>query len=223
MVRRRNIINTIERKHDTGIHMNIKNKDDMKNKFFLNTKSPAFAECLEYCEKVANSNVNILLIGESGTGKDVAAKYIHFCSERDSHEMVAVNCSAFTETLLESELFGYEQGAFTGAIKSKQGKFELAHEGTLFLDEIGDTSLLTQVKLLGVIETKQFERIGSNKPMLIDFRLICATNKDLEQNIIDEKFREDFFYRISTIAIRIPPLRERKEDLNDMIAFFEAV
>lgn len=213
-------MNLNEKKNIFSMHTEVKNKDDMKKKFYLDTKSPAFAECLENCEKVASSNVNILLLGESGTGKDVAAKYIHFCSHRDSHEMVAVNCSAFTETLLESELFGYEQGAFTGAIKSKKGKFELAHEGTLFLDEIGDTSLLTQVKLLRVIETKQFERIGSNTPMLIDFRLICATNKDLEQNIIEEKFREDFFYRISTIAIRVPPLRERKEDLYDMVSFF---
>lgn len=200
--------------------MEIKNKDDMKKNFFLDTKSPAFAEALRYCEKVAASNVNVLLIGESGTGKDVAARYIHYCSLRDSHEMVAVNCSAFTETLLESELFGYEQGAFTGATKSKKGKFELAHQGTLFLDEIGDTSLVTQIKLLRVIENKAFERIGSNTPMHIDFRLICATNKDLEENIMDGEFREDFFYRISTIAIRIPPLRDRKEDLRDMIDFF---
>lgn len=200
--------------------MEIKNKDDMKKNFFLDTKSPAFAEALRYCEKVAASNVNVLLIGESGTGKDVAARYIHYCSLRDSHEMVAVNCSAFTETLLESELFGYEQGAFTGATKSKKGKFELAHQGTLFLDEIGDTSLVTQIKLLRVIENKAFERIGSNTPMHIDFRLICATNKDLEENIMDGEFREDFFYRISTIAIIIPPLRDRKEDLRDMIDFF---
>lgn len=200
--------------------MDVKDIDDMHKKFLLNTKSPVFAETLRYCEKVANSNSNVLLIGESGTGKEVAAKYIHLCSQRASNDVVAVNCSAFTETLLESELFGYEQGAFTGALKAKKGKFELAHEGTLFLDEIGDTSLLTQVKLLRVIETKKFERIGSNTPMLIDFRLICATNKDLEENILNATFREDFFYRISTIAIRIPPLRERKEDLMDMINFF---
>lgn len=200
--------------------IDIKSKEDMKKRFFLNTKSPAFAESLRYCEKVASSNSNVILLGESGTGKEVAAKYIHFCSNRASNNMVAVNCSSFTEALLESELFGYEKGAFTGALKAKKGKFELAHEGTLFLDEIGDTSLLTQVKLLRVIETKNFERIGSNNPMYIDFRLICATNKDLEQNILNETFREDFFYRISTIAIRIPPLRERKEDLMDMVRFF---
>lgn len=201
-------------------NVDIKSKEDMKRGFFLNTKSPAFAEALEYCERVATSNVNVLLIGESGAGKDVAARYIHYCSLRDTNKMVAVNCSAFTETLLESELFGYEQGAFTGAIRSKKGKFELAHKGTLFLDEIGDTSLLTQVKLLRVIENKTFERIGSNTQMHIDFRLICATNKELDENILDGTFREDFFYRISTIAIRIPPLRDRKEDLKDMIDFF---
>ncbi|MSU00697.1 sigma-54 interaction domain-containing protein [Tissierella pigra] len=203
-----------------GEYTNNKEINNIKKNFFLNTKSPAFAESLRYCEKVANSNANVLLIGESGTGKEVASQYIHACSPRASNNMVTVNCSAFTETLLESELFGYEQGAFTGALKSKKGKFELAHEGTLFLDEIGDTSLLTQVKLLRVIETKEFERIGSNTPMLIDFRLICATNNDLEENILNNTFREDFFFRISTIAIRIPPLRERKEDLMDMVQFF---
>lgn len=201
-------------------NMMLNDRDYMHQKFFLNTKSPAFAECLKYCEKVANSNSNVLLIGESGTGKEVAAKYIHSCSQRAANKLIAVNCSAFTNTLLESELFGYEQGSFTGASKSKKGKFELAHNGTLFLDEIGDTSLLTQVKLLRIIETKKFERIGSNTPMLIDFRLICATNKDLVENILSDTFREDFFYRISTIAIKIPPLRERKEDLMDMIDFF---
>ena len=193
---------------------------DMKKNFFFNTKSPAYRRAMEDCQRVAASNVNVLLIGESGSGKDVAAQYIHACSRRSHMPLVAVNCNAYTESLLEAELFGHEQGAFTGATKSRTGKFELADKGTLFLDEIGDINLTTQVKLLRAIETKRIERIGGNNSKQLDFRLITATNRDLVAKVQDGTFREDFFYRISTIVIRIPPLKERREDLVYMILFF---
>lgn len=186
----------------------------------LTSRSPVFLKSLEYCRKVAASNVNVLLIGESGTGKEVAAQYIHAASPRSNHPFVAVNCSAYPESLLESELFGHEAGAFTGAIKDKRGMIELAHQGTLFLDEIGETVPTTQIKLLRVLETKQVERVGANQPRQIDFRLISATNADMHEVTGNQGFREDFFYRISSIVIRIPPLRERREDLPILIDFF---
>ena len=194
-------------------------ENDMKKKFFFNTKSPAYRRALEDCERVAASNVNVLLIGESGSGKDVAAQYIHACSRRSDMPLIAVNCNAYTESLLEAELFGHEQGAFTGAIKGRAGKFELADKSTLFLDEVGDINLTTQVKLLRAIETKEIERLGGNNKKVLDFRLIAATSRDLPTKVINGEFREDFFYRISTIVIRSPPLRERKEDLEGMIHF----
>ena len=200
--------------------LDISSKADMFDKFFLKSKSPAFNKCLSDCEKVAKSSVNVLLVGESGTGKDVAANYIHLCSSRCDKNMVAVNCSSYTESLLESELFGYDEGAFTGATKSKEGKIELSDKGTLFLDEIGDSSPATQLKLLRAIETRKIERIGSNMSRSLDFRLICATNRDLKEDILNNLFREDFFYRISSIVIKVPSLKERKEDLPDMIDFF---
>ena len=200
--------------------MNVKQKEEIQKEFFLQTKSPAFQKSLDYCAQVASANSNVLLIGESGSGKEVAAKYIHALSSRAEKPLVSVNCNAFTETLLEAELFGYEQGAFTGASKSHTGKFELADQGTFFLDEIGDLNVTTQIKLLRTIETKMVERIGSNKKRHIEFRLISATNRDLSKAIIDGLYREDFFYRISTIVIKIPALRERKEDLKDMIMYF---
>lgn len=189
-------------------------------KYFMDTKSPAYARTLLDCKRVANSNVNVLLIGESGVGKDVAAQYIHALSRRSDKAFVAVNCNAYTESLLEPELFGVEPGIFSDTIRRRIGKFELADHGTLFLDAIGDVSRTTQVKLLRTIETKELERLGSNNKKMLDFRLITATSRDLPSQVVDGSFREDFFYRISTIVIRIPPLRERKEDLEDLIDFF---
>lgn len=201
-----------------------KQKNEQKNifidKFFLKSKSHIFKKMIDQCEKVAKSKANILLIGESGTGKEVAAQYIHYNSSRYDKKFVPINCSSFTETLLESELFGYEEGSFTGAVKSKQGRVEISNGGTLFLDEVGDINLQTQTKLLRVLETKKIMRLGSNLERLIDFRLICATNKDLIKSIMDNKYREDFFYRISTIVIEVPSLRKRYEDLKDLIEFF---
>ena len=195
-------------------------KEKLLNHYLLESTSESYNKMLSHCEKVANTKANILLTGESGTGKEVAAKYIHLCSPRSTNSFVPINCSAFTETLLESELFGHEQGSFTGALKAKQGRFEYANNGTLFLDEVGDINLTTQVKLLRVLETKRVERLGSNIEKLIDFRLISATNKDLLCEVVNDKFREDFFYRISTIVINIPPLRERRNDLDKLIKFF---
>ena len=195
-------------------------KETLKKQFHLETKSPLFRQALDFCERVADSQANVLLTGESGCGKEIASRYIHACGKRSSQNFVAVNCSAFTETLLESELFGHEQGSFTGASKTHTGKFELSNHGTLFLDEIGDLSLTTQIKLLRALETKQIERIGSNTKREIDFQLITATNQDLPEKIRNREFREDFFYRISTIVIKIPALRQRKEDLPELISFF---
>lgn len=188
--------------------------------YYLDTKSQAYARTLLDCRRVAASNANVLLIGESGTGKDVAAQYIHTLSRRAEHPFVAVNCNAYAESLLEAELFGVEPGIFSDTIRRRVGKFELADHGTLFLDAIGDVSLTTQVKLLRAIETKEIERLGGNNKKLLDFRLITATSRDLPTEVLGGSFREDFFYRVSTIVIRIPPLRERKEDLEGMIWFF---
>lgn len=192
----------------------------LDNNYFFKTKNPLFAKTLEFCRKASKCNANILLSGESGTGKEVLAKYIHCTGNRKSGNFVAINCTAYSETLLESELFGHEQGSFTGATATKQGKIEIAQNGTLFLDEVGDISVQSQTKLLRVIETKAFERIGSNVNMEIDFHLVSATNVNIKQAIVDDKFREDFFYRISTIVINVPPLREHREDLPYLIQMF---
>ncbi len=195
-------------------------KEAQKEHYMLESKSKLFQEVLCIARKSATANVNVLLLGESGVGKEVIARYIHQHSERSNRHFMAVNCHTLPDNLLEAELFGYEKGAFTGAIESRKGKFEAANGGTLFLDEIGDISLSTQVKLLRVLETKEIERIGSNRSIDLDFRLISATNKNLVQEIENGSFREDLFYRLSTIVIEVPPLRKRKEDLEMFIQFF---
>ena len=192
----------------------------MNFNYLLDTHSPKFKEVLRIAKKAAESNANILILGESGTGKEVIAKYIHQCSSRKDENFVAVNCQAFSDGLLESELFGHEKGAFTGAVERRIGRFEEADKGTLFLDEIGELSPNTQVKLLRVIENKTIERIGSNKNIGINLRLISATNRNLDKEIRDGKFREDLFYRINTITVDVPTLKERKEDIPILIKFF---
>ncbi|WDV47993.1 sigma-54 dependent transcriptional regulator [Clostridiaceae bacterium M8S5] len=194
--------------------------DQIDYNFMLNTSSESFRKALNIVKKASESNINILILGESGVGKEVFAKYIHQCSNRRKHPFMAVNCHAFSESLLESELFGHEKGAFTGALERRIGRFEAANDGTLFLDEIGDTPYNTQVKLLRTLENKKIERIGSNQAIDVDFRLICATNQNLYNMINDGIFREDLFYRISNIIVEIPPLRDRKEDLPELIDFF---
>lgn len=187
--------------------------------YLLDSNSNQYKNMLKIAEKAATSNSNILILGESGTGKEVVAKYIHQMSNRKNENFVAVNCQVFSEGVLESELFGHEKGAFTGAIEKRIGRFEEANNGTLFLDEIGELSLNTQVKLLRVLESRTFERIGSNKNISTDIRLISATNRKLSDEIKSGKFREDLFYRINTISIEVPPLRERKEDIPILIDF----
>lgn len=169
---------------------------------------------LDEAATLAQSDVNVLIMGESGTGKEVLARYIHERSQRREKAFMAINCQAYVETLLESELFGYKGGAFTGAAtKGKPGKFEIIKGGTLFLDEIGELKLSTQIKLLRVLENKEIEPIGSIKPVEVNFRLLSATNRDLDDSIKNKTFREDLFYRINTVIINLPPLRERPEDI----------
>jgi len=176
-------------------------------------KSPPMRRLFRDIEKVAPSDATVLLVGESGTGKELVAHSIHARSARRGEIFVPVNASAFSESLAESELFGHEKGAFTGAIAAKPGRFELAHRGTLFLDEIGTLSAAVQAKLLRAIESREVERVGGRRSIPVDFRLISATNEDLEALVASGTFREDLFYRINTVPIRIPPLRERPGDI----------
>lgn len=180
--------------------------------YLLETKNPKMAEVIHLIKKVAPSSSTVLLLGESGTGKEVLARYLHFCSQRKG-PFVAVNCAAIPEELLEAELFGYEKGAFTGAIKSKPGKFEQAEGGTLFLDEIGDLPLKLQAKLLRAIQEKQIERLGGERPIKVNTRIVAATNQNLEALVREKRFREDLYFRLNVISVEIPPLRERKEDI----------
>lgn len=191
-----------------------------ESEFMLETRNPVFRDLLSMASKAAKSDANILILGESGVGKEVLAQYIHRESRRNNNPFIATNCYTFTESLLESELFGHEKGAFTGALNSRVGRFEAAHGGTLFLDEIGDIPLPTQSKLLRAIETKTINRIGNNEDIKVDFRLISATNKNLEKEIKEGRFREDLYYRLSTIVLEVPPLRERKEDLPAILQYF---
>jgi DNA-binding NtrC family response regulator len=163
--------------------------------------------------KMAMSDANVLIVGESGTGKELIAQAIHWDGTRGNGPFVAVNCAQFTGSLLESELFGHEKGAFTGAAELRKGRFELADGGTLFLDEVGNTSQEMQAKILRVVETKQFERVGGQQPVRVDVRLIAATNANLEQDMRKGRFREDLYYRLNVVRINVPPLRERKEDI----------
>jgi DNA-binding NtrC family response regulator len=183
-------------------------------------RSSAMVRVYETIEKVAPTDVTVLVRGESGTGKELVARAIHFRSPRARAAFIAVNCAAFSRELVESELFGHEKGAFTGAVARREGKFEAADGGTLFLDEIGDMGLETQAKLLRVLQEKQFERIGGNQPLSVDVRIIAATNQDLEAMVKQGRFREDLYYRIKVVEIRLPALRERREDIPVMVQHF---
>lgn len=192
----------------------------VSGQYLMQSQNAKMRKIIEMIEKVGDSNANVLLLGESGVGKEAFAAYIHEKSQRKQKNFVPVNCHAYSKTLLESELFGHEKGAYTGATETRIGKFESAEGGTLFLDEIGDATLDMQIKLLRVLDTKRIERIGSNRLIDVDFRLVCATNRNLMDMIKKGDFREDFYYRISTFSLEIPPLRERKEDIPQMIHFF---
>jgi len=183
-------------------------------------KSPAMKQVFELITSVAKSDIPVIIYGESGTGKELAANAIHNLSDREKGPFVKVNCAALNESLLESELFGHVKGAFTGAFKTRIGRFEAAHTGDIFLDEIGDMPLSTQVKLLRVMEEKKIEKVGDNQPVSVDVRLVSATNKDLEALIKKRAFREDLFYRIGVLPIHMPPLRKRKQDLPLLINTF---
>jgi len=183
-------------------------------------KSKPMQEVYELIKKVGPSNATFLIEGESGTGKELVAKSIHYNSPRKSKPLVTVNCSAFAETLLESELFGHEKGAFTGASTMKKGRFEISDQGTLFLDEIGELPIALQVKLLRVLQEKTIERVGGSLSIPVDFRLIAATNKNLEEEVKKGNFREDLYYRLNVVKTTIPPLRDRSEDIPLLIKHF---
>jgi DNA-binding NtrC family response regulator len=183
-------------------------------------ESPEMRRLFREIERVAPSDASVLVEGESGTGKELVAHSIHARSAREGRPFVAVNASAFPDTLAESELFGHERGAFTGAVAARSGRFELAHGGTLFLDEIGTLSAAVQAKLLRVLETHELLRVGGSRTVPVDFRLISATNEDLEARVAAGAFREDLYYRINTVPIRIPPLRERGDDIELLAAHF---
>jgi two-component system NtrC family response regulator len=183
-------------------------------------KSKPIRDVFEMIRKVAPASATVLIEGESGTGKELVAKSIHFNSPRRNKPFIAVNCSALAESLLESELFGHEKGAFTGAVARKKGRFELADSGTLFLDEIGELSQNLQVKLLRVLQEKTFELVGGTRSITADIRLIAATNKILKEEMISGRFREDLFYRLNVVRIVLPPLKQRKEDIRLLVNHF---
>jgi two-component system response regulator AtoC len=182
--------------------------------------SPLILRVKELVRQVANSDLNVVLSGESGVGKELVAQALHLSSHRRDKPFVKVNCAAIPGELLESELFGYERGAFTGADKTKMGKFELAHNGTILLDEIGDMPLLLQSKMLQVLQDFQFSRLGAKSDVKVNCWVLAATNHDLEQDVRDRLFREDLYYRLNIISIFIPPLRERPEDIDLFIDYF---
>lgn len=173
----------------------------------------------ELIQQVAHTDASVLIYGESGTGKELIARNIHAKSARCNEPFIAINCGAIPADLLESELFGHEKGAFTGAVNVRQGRFELANQGTIFLDEIGDMPLLMQVKLLRVLQEKTFERVGGNKTLQTNVRIIAATNQDLAQRIAAQQFREDLYYRLNVFPIQVPALRDRQDDIPELISY----
>lgn len=204
----------IERKKLIEENQNLKRRIDGEYSYEgVIGKNAKMQRLFSLVDRIANTKANVLLTGESGVGKDVFAKLVHKKSSQDLEKFVPINCGAIPENLIESELFGHEKGAFTGAMHTQRGKFELAHKGTLFLDEIGELPLPMQVKFLRVLQEKQFYRIGSEKSIQVDVRIIAATNKNLMEEIKRGRFREDLYYRLNVVNMEIPPLRERKEDI----------
>lgn len=183
--------------------------------------TPQMIRLVSIAERIATKDINVLIHGETGTGKEVLARFVHAASHRSDSPFLAINCGALPENLLESELFGHERGSFTGASAQRKGIFELAHNGTLFLDEIGEASLSIQVKLLRVLETGEFLRVGGEKPVKTNVRIIAATNVNLEEAVTQKTFREDLFYRLDVVRLVLPPLRERKEDIPQFIEYFK--
>jgi DNA-binding NtrC family response regulator len=217
------VINAIEK-----ASIQVQNNEDneiqlLHQEEIMVANSQSMKDLMHLILKVANSNATVNISGETGVGKELVAKAIHENGERADKPFIQVNCSAFPETLLESELFGYEKGAFTGANDSKPGRFELANGGTIFLDEIGDISSTIQLKLLRVIQQREVERLGSTQSIPLDIRIITATNKDLKTLVSEKHFREDLYYRLNVIPVAVVPLRERKEDIQDLIATFMGI
>jgi two-component system response regulator FlrC len=184
------------------------------------TNNETMKKLLQLAANVALSDMTVLILGESGTGKELLARYIHRSSRRREKPLIAVNCAAIPDNLLESELFGFEKGAFTGAVEKKIGKFELAHGGTILLDEIGEMSSTLQAKLLRVLQEKEIDRIGGKHPVPVDVRVIATTNRDLRKEITEGRFREDLYYRLSVFPLKLPPLRERQEDIKPLAEHF---
>lgn len=216
------IANAVQLRQEAGEQMqqleeeNLRLHNELKQKFKPENiigKSAAMRTVYSMISKVLQSNTTVLIRGESGVGKELVAQAIHYNGLRSHGPFIKVNCSAIPDNLIESELFGHEKGAFTGAVQSRKGRFESANGGTIFLDEVGDIPLSTQVKLLRVLQEKEIERLGSNKPVPVDVRVITATNRDLEELVAQKKFREDFYYRINVFPIFVPPLKERHSDI----------
>jgi DNA-binding NtrC family response regulator len=183
-------------------------------------RSAQMQEVFKKVAAVAASEASVLLLGESGTGKELLARAVHYNSGRSAGPFEAINCASIPETLLESELFGHEKGSFTGAIRQKPGKFEVAHGGTVFLDEVGEISPAAQVKLLRFLEERRFERVGGTEPVAVDVRIVSATNQNLEERIREGRFREDLFFRLNVVRIDVPPLRDRRDDIPVLVAHF---
>ncbi|MBU0630120.1 MAG: sigma 54-interacting transcriptional regulator, partial [Candidatus Margulisbacteria bacterium] len=212
-----------EKDKEIVVSENIKLKRELKGKYKFGNiiySSSVMEAVMEGAVQVADSSATVLLGGESGTGKELVASAIHYASPRHEKPFVKVACAALPENLLESELFGYERGAFTGAQERRAGRFELANGGTIFLDEIGDLTISTQVKLLRVLQEREFERLGGSQAIKVDVRIICATHRNLEEMIRERKFREDLYYRINVFPITLPPLRKRKEDIPLLVDYF---
>lgn len=199
---------------------NIALKNSILKQWEIIGESPKIIELEEKISKAAASQGRVIIYGESGSGKELVARALHNNGNRKDKNFIEVNCAAIPQELIESELFGHEKGSFTGAFEAKKGKFELADEGTLFLDEIGDMTLTTQAKVLRIIETQEFQKVGGSKNIKVDIRIIAATNKDLEEEIQKAQFREDLYFRLNVIPIYVPPLRERKDDIPLLIEHF---
>jgi two-component system response regulator PilR (NtrC family) len=225
--RMEDILLTVKRALDHAelLNQNIHLRQELKEKYRPENivgAHPKMQEVFDLIRKVAAADVTVLIRGESGTGKELAARAIHYASQRKNTRFVALSCGALPETLLESELFGYEKGAFTGAVSRKPGLFETADGGSLFLDEIGDLSPATQVKLLRVLQEREFQLVGGIRQMKVDVRLLSATNKDLEKAMREGSFRKDLYYRLNVLQIELPPLRERKDDIPLLVKHFLA-
>ncbi len=213
------IENALSSRQDQSIKP-VETKDKIYKLDQMVAQSPAMLKIFQLIPRIASSPSSVLITGESGTGKELVARAIHNLGDRKDMPFVAVNCGGIPETLLESELFGHKKGAFTGAHTDKQGLFAIANKGTIFLDEIGELPMLLQVKLLRVVQQRSFIPIGSTTPIQVDCRIIAATNRNLEQEVMNGNFREDLYYRLNVIQIRMPPLRERKEDIPLLVQYF---